>query len=199
MPLTRFRSCMVPLIAAVSIVVVTCIGCAGATTTANAPTSWTVYHGDAAGSGYAPSVTTVDTRSSAWSSPALDGSLYGEPLVASGYVYVATENDTVYALSASSGAVVWSRHIASPVPASSLPCGDISPNVGVTGTPVIDPARREIFVVADELKTGKPTHVLVGLNTASGAIELTRNVDPPGADPASLLQRVLSGHGRFPQ
>jgi polyvinyl alcohol dehydrogenase (cytochrome) len=187
---SRFWSCLMPLIAAISIIGVTGIGCAGASTTAGGPTSWTVYHGDAAGSGYAPSVTAVDTVSPAWNSPALDGSLYGEPLVSSGYVYVATENDTVYALSASTGGVVWSRHIASPVPASSLPCGDISPTVGVTGTPVIDPARHEIFVVADELVSGKPTHVLVGLNSASGAIELTQNVDPPGADPASLLQRT---------
>ena len=71
-------------------------------------------------------------------------------------IYVATENDTVYALSASTGKVVWSRHLATPVPASSLPCGDITPSVGITGTPVIDPARAEIFVVADELAHGQP-------------------------------------------
>jgi polyvinyl alcohol dehydrogenase (cytochrome) len=178
------------LIGGVLLIGVTCIGSAGATITADDPTSWTVYHGDAAGSGYAPSVTGVDTDSPAWSSPALDGSLYGEPLVAAGYVYVATENDTVYALSSSTGAVAWSTHIASPVPASSLPCGDISPTVGVTGTPVIDQSRSEIFVVADELVNGKPAHLLVGLNTTSGAIELTQNVDPPGANPANLLQRT---------
>jgi outer membrane protein assembly factor BamB len=186
----RFWSWMMPLIAAVSLTGATCVGSSGATTTAAVPTSWTVYHGDAAGSGYAPSVTAVDTDSPAWSSPALDGSLYGEPLVSSGYVYVATENDTVYELSASNGAVVWSTHIASPVPASSLPCGDISPTVGITGTPVIDQAKHEIFVVADELVSGKPSHVLVGLNTASGARELTQNIDPSGADPAALLQRT---------
>jgi outer membrane protein assembly factor BamB len=116
--------------------------------------------------------------------------LYGEPLVSSGDVYVATQNDTVYALSATNGAVIWSIHIASPVPASSLPCGDISPTVGITGTPVIDPSRDEIFVVADELVDGKSAHMLVGLNTTSGAIELTQNVDPPGANPAALLQRT---------
>jgi hypothetical protein len=96
----------------------------------------------------------------------------------------------VYALSSSNGAVIWSTHIASPVPASSLPCGDISPTVGITGTPVIDQSRSEIFVVADELVSGSPAHVLVGLNTTSGAIELTQNVDPLGADPAELLQRT---------
>ena len=172
-----------------------------ATRTTSAPTAtvalppsttlnWTVYHGDAAGSGATESVSAVNTSSPAWTSPALDGQLYDEPLVWSGRVYVATENDTVYVLSSSTGVVTWSTHIATPVPASSLPCGDISPTVGTTGTAVIDRSRNEIFVVADELVNGTPAHVLVGLNTTSGAIELTQNVDPPGADPAALLQRT---------
>lgn len=159
-------------------------------TAGDGASSWTVYHGDAAGSGVAESASSVDTSSAAWMSPALDGELYGEPLVASGTVYVATENDSVYALSSSTGAVVWSTHIAVPVPASALPCGDISPTVGITGTPVIDPARNEIFVVADELIHGQPAHMLVGLNARSGTVEVTQDVDPPGADPAALLQRT---------
>jgi outer membrane protein assembly factor BamB len=149
-----------------------------------------VYHGDPAGDGVAAAVSAVDTSAPAWTSPALDGQLYGEPLVSGGRVYVATENDTVYALSAATGAVAWSAHLGSPVPSGSLPCGDISPSVGITGTPVIDPARSEIFVVADELAGGKPAHRLVGLDTASGRIELSQDVDPPGADPAALLQRT---------
>jgi outer membrane protein assembly factor BamB len=149
-----------------------------------------VYHGNPAGSGVANSASAVVTSAPAWTSPALDGELYGEPLTDGADVFVATEDDTVYALSASSGAVIWSTHIASPVPASALPCGDITPTVGITGTPVIDPSRNEIFVVADELVNGAPEHTLVGLSTTSGAIELTQDVDPPGAAPAALLQRT---------
>ena len=152
--------------------------------------SWTVYHHDAAGTGVASSVTAVDTSRRAWTSPALDGHLYGEPLVSAGRIYVATENDTVYALSPATGAVLWSAHLGSPVPAGSLPCGDIAPTVGITGTPVIDPARGEIFVVADELVHGRPAHLLVGLGARTGRTELSQNVDPAGADPAALLQRT---------
>ena len=65
--------------------------------------SWTVYHGDAEGTGVAASVSSVDLSSPAWTSPALDGPLYGEPLASGGQVFVATENDTVYALSAANG------------------------------------------------------------------------------------------------
>ena len=63
----------------------------------------------------------VNLSSPAWTSPTLDGELYGEPLVSGGQVFVATENDTVYALSATTGAVVWSTHLGTPVPSSIAP------------------------------------------------------------------------------
>jgi hypothetical protein len=152
--------------------------------------SWTVYHDSPQGTGVAGPVTAVRTGTRVWTSPALDGELYGEPLVFAGRVYVATENDTVYALSAATGAVAWSAHLGSPVPSTSLPCGDITPTVGITGTPVIDPARAEIFVVADEMVNGNPAHMLTGLATATGKTEMTQDVDPAGADTAALLQRT---------
>ena len=166
------------------------VGIPGASAAAADSSGWTVYHHDVAGSGVASSVSRVDTSVPAWSSPRLDGEIFGEPLGVAGKVYVATENDTVYALSAATGKTVWSRHVGAPVPSQSLPCGNISPTVGITGTPVIDQARSEIFVVADELVNGSPAHILVGLNTASGRIEMTRAVDPAGADRAALLQRT---------
>jgi outer membrane protein assembly factor BamB len=184
-PWPGFALLIAPIIAGAAM-----IGAPARSTAAARTTTWTVYHGDAAGSGVASGVASVDTAARAWTSARLDGALYGEPLIAFGAVFVATENGTVYALSSRTGAVLWSRHIATPVPASALPCGNIAPTVGITGTPVIDPSRHEIFVVADELKDGRPAHVLVGLDTATGAVERTQSVDPPGADPAALLQRT---------
>jgi polyvinyl alcohol dehydrogenase (cytochrome) len=181
------------LLAALSAIWVTAGATAGAASAAPgpaAPTTWTVYHGDPAGTGVAGPVSAVDTRTRAWTSPRLDGQIYGQPLLFGGRVYVATENDTVYALSAATGAVAWSAHLASPVPSGDLPCGDITPTVGITGTPVIDPARDEIFAVADELIRGAPAHVLAGLSAATGQTEMTQDVDPPGVDTAALLQRT---------
>ncbi len=120
----------------------------------------------------------------------MDGQLFGEPLVYAGRIYVATENDTVYALVAATGHVAWSVHLGRPVPAASLPCGDIRPQAGITGTPVIDPARNEIFVVAGVTAGGSSAHRLFGLSTATGRVELSQDVDPPGAVPADLLQRT---------
>ncbi len=157
---------------------------------AAAPLSWTVYHGSAAGTGVASSLRTIDTSRREWTSPELDGQLYGEPLVYADEILVATEHDTVYALSSRNGSVRWRRHLAPPVPSSRLPCGNISPFVGVTGTPVVDPRRNEVFVVADELVRGRPQHRLVGLNALTGALELNQGVDPPRSDPSALLQRT---------
>lgn len=152
--------------------------------------AWTVYHGDPQGDGVSTAGGSVNVSSPAWTSPALDAQLYGEPLVWNGLVYAATENDTVYALSASTGRAVWSTHVGTPMPSSSLPCGDISPTVGITGTPVVDPTRSEVFVVADELVNGRSAHFLIGVDAATGKVELTQNVDPAGSTPSALLQRT---------
>jgi outer membrane protein assembly factor BamB len=156
-------------------------------------TSWTVYHGNALGSGVDNSGVTFSPPNLAWKSPVLDGQVYGEPIEATGRVFVATENNTIYALAANTGVVLWSTHVGTAVPSSDLPCGDISPLVGITGTPVVDTARGEIFAVADEVVNGTPAHYLVGLNIYTGNPELDQAVDPsdPGVNPhANLLQRT---------
>jgi outer membrane protein assembly factor BamB len=151
--------------------------------------NWTVYHHDLRGSGLDTSGTSFSPATLAWTSPSLDGQLYGEPLELAGRAFVATENDTVYALAATTGKVLWSRHLATPVPAGDLPCGNISPTVGITGTPVIDPGRQELFAVAEELAAGTPEHRLVGLNLTTGTLMLNQSVDPPSSTPAAQLER----------
>lgn len=152
--------------------------------------NWTVYHGNLGGSGAAPAGLKLSSVKRAWTSPTLDGNLYGEPLVWDKRVYIATENDTVYALSISSGHIAWHRHLATPVPSGDLPCGNIGPTVGITSTPVIDTARKEIFVVADELVSGRPRHELYGLSAGDGAVKFKQHVDPPGAYTPAILQRA---------
>ncbi len=160
-------------------------------TTPASTSHWTTYHGDALSSGVDTSGARLESPRLAWKSPTLDGDLFGEPLVFGDDVFVATENDTVYALDASNGAIVWSKHVGTPVSASDLPCGDVDPVVGVTGTPVIDTRRGEIFVVADEqVADGGASHHLVGLDIQTGNVELDQVVDPPGSTPLTELQRT---------
>ncbi len=158
--------------------------------TPSSPTQWVVYHAEPDGAGVATESVDLSKPSPGWRSPRLDGAVYGEPLEAAGRVIVATEDDTVYALAADSGRVLWSTHLGTPVPAQDLPCGNIAPTVGITGTPVIDLSRSEVFAVADELVDGRPSHRLVGIDLYTGKVHLERVVDPPGVDTAAILQRT---------
>jgi outer membrane protein assembly factor BamB len=120
----------------------------------------------------------------------LDGADYGQPLVYQGTVYVATENDTVYAISASNGAVRWSVHVGTPArlsvvdnaPTLSSGCGDIDP-LGITGTPVIDPTSDELLAV-EETEVGgngwaQIQHWLVAISLGGHRELWHRQVDPP--------------------
>ncbi|TMC00534.1 MAG: hypothetical protein E6J40_01840, partial [Chloroflexi bacterium] len=104
-------------------------------------TGWTTYHKDNTRNGFDASAAAFPAGGSPtvqWTSPALDGTLYAEPLALNGRVYAATENNSIYALDETTGAQVWAAHIASSVsdPASAVGCGNINP-VGITSTPVI--------------------------------------------------------------
>jgi outer membrane protein assembly factor BamB len=154
---------------------------------------WPTYLGDAARSGLLRGTGTASQGASQqprydWSTPGLDGQVYASPIVAGGLVLVATENDTVYAFDAVRGTNRWTRHLGQPVAASSLPCGDIQPVSGVTGTPVADPVRGLVYVVAFERRGGRAQHVLYTLDLASGSGD-GRVVDPPGASPLTHQQR----------
>ena len=99
------------------------------------------------------------------SSCAVDGHLYAQPLYASSLtdgsrirnvVFVATEHDSVYAFDADAIPCeqVWMRSFldesmgTTPIPASDVPGSDISPEIGITGTPVIDRTSGTLYVVA---------------------------------------------------
>ena len=156
--------------------------------------AWTTYHHDGARTGVDPDSTSPVTPTQAWQSLALDGALYGEPVVYGSRVYVATENDTVYALAAGSGAIVWQRHLGTPVDQSVIPCGgDIQP-VGITSTPVIDPSTGRIYVVADTWdgsNAASVEHELYALNLSDGSVAVGPvPVDPPGSTHTDQLQRT---------
>jgi PQQ-like domain len=108
-----------------------------------ATSGWPTYQHDAGRSGLDPNEASVTTVSAGWNTQ-LDEKMYAQPLVAGSLVYAATENDTVYALDVTTGAVVWQQHLAAPARLSQLPCGNIDP-YGITGTPVIDTANGVLY------------------------------------------------------
>ena len=152
---------------------------------AKSDADWPGYHRDAArlGQGAGGSFTAVDV---AWTSGALDGDVYAEPIVARGLVIVATERNSMYALDAKTGSTIWHTTFGAPVDASTLPCGNIRPVTGITGTPVADPAAGLVYAVAFE----QPAHhELYALDVATGAVKFHRTVDAPGADPKVHQER----------
>jgi hypothetical protein len=87
---------------------------------------------------------------------------------------------------AGAAAVLWTRHLATPVTAG-LPCGNISPS-GITGTPVADPATGRLWVVTF---TAQPTyqHALWELDLATGRTRWQRPIDVSGSDPRAQQER----------
>jgi outer membrane protein assembly factor BamB len=82
--------------------------------------------------------------------------------------------------------VQWRTNVGTPVPLSSLPCGNIDP-LGITGTPVYDAATGLIFAVAE---VSGPQHILVGIDALTGKVRVRRSVDPQGIDIATHQQRA---------
>ena len=100
----------------------------------------------------------------------VDGLVYAQPLIYNGSVYVATEHDSVYAFS--EGGPSWKVSLlpagATTVPNGDVNCGQITPEIGITATPVIDPATNTIYVVAMSKEAGGYVHRLHALDTATG-------------------------------
>jgi hypothetical protein len=146
---------------------------------------WSIYHHDNAHTGY--TATESDPR---WLLPAwttnLDGAVYAEPLVIGGRVIVATEGDTIFSLDADTGQVQWHITVGHPVPMSTLNCGGNIDLLGITGTPVYDPASGLVFAVAEV--TG-PRHLLVGVDVHSGRIRVQRLVDVPAMNPPRIYEQ----------
>jgi hypothetical protein len=90
-------------------------------------------------------------------------------------VYVVTENDSIYAFSANSGRQFW--HVSAlgqgETPSDDHGCSQISPQIGITDTPVIDkgngPSGAIYFVAMTKDSSGNYHQRLHALNLTSGA------------------------------
>jgi hypothetical protein len=107
--------------------------------------------------------------------PRFSGHVYAQPLywqppgASSGLLIVATEDDTVQAIDARSGNVVWARMLGRPVALAIQPCGNIDP-LGITGTPVIDQKSQAVYLDAMIAEASGPRHQIFALSLKDGAI-----------------------------
>jgi hypothetical protein len=156
----------------------------------------TTYHNDNLRSGQnlhetvlTPALVQMSTFGKLFSQP-VDGQIYAQPLVLANLfiagkgthtvVYVATENDSVFAFdgnsnTGSNASPLWQVSFINPalgittVPASDLETDAIYPQVGITGTPVIDPNNGTLYVVAATKENGTYVQRLHALSVTTGA------------------------------
>jgi hypothetical protein len=147
----------------------------------------------------------------------VDGAIYGQPLWVAGLnvngvshnvVFVATEHDSLYAFDADAAPCnqLWTVNLIdishggssgeTPVPAGltgylvGRGAGDLAPEVGVTGTPVIDPASGTLYVVSKSVNSGQ-TSFYQRLH----AIDLTTGNEKPGSPTAIAASYPGAGDG----
>src|ERR1035437_7179223 len=132
----------------------------------------------------------------------VDGQVYAEPLYVPGVsipgqgthnvVYVATENDTVYAFDGDAvGPPLWQTSLlpqgATAIPSSDTGCIIPQPEIGIPSTPVIDPVTQTIYVVAAS-KEG--TNYVQRLH----ALDITTGLEQPGS-PIVIQAQVTAPPG----
>jgi outer membrane protein assembly factor BamB len=149
-----------------------------------------------------------------------DGQVYAEPLYVSNVainssihnvVYVVTEHDSVYAFDADNGDTLWKSTVLLPneVPSTNATCGLVSPEIGITSTPIIDLTTGQnglIYVVSASQDENQAYHqrlhaldLTTGFESIGGPVELSGKYPGTGDgsqdgyvifDPAQYLQRA---------
>src|SRR5438105_3621633 len=94
-----------------------------------------------------PQLVSGGTFGQLWSTP-VDGQVYAQPLLGNGNLLIATENNKVYALDPATGAMRWPAplNLGTPWNPADVGCGDLTPSIGVTSTPVIDPTTNTAYL-----------------------------------------------------
>jgi lectin family protein/ASPM-SPD-2-Hydin domain-containing protein/putative pyrroloquinoline-quinone-binding quinoprotein len=117
-----------------------------------------------------PSVVTGGTFGQLFS-VSVNGQVYAQPLVSQGTLLVVTETNDLYGLDPETGAARWHRgDLGTPFDAASaLGCNDLTPSIGITGTPVIDAATNTAFLFAKVVQGGVTKILAHAVDVATGA------------------------------
>jgi hypothetical protein len=168
------RSRLVKAAVAGGIAALLCLACGAAPAQPNV----TTYHYDNNRTGWNPNETAL-TQSNVSNSTfgllqtvSLDDQVDAQPLIVNNetinggqhnVVYVATENNSVYAIDAQSGQVLLQTNLGAPV-SWPLGCGNNGPEVGINSTPVIDTSTGVLYVIAYTLQNNTPMYYIHALS-----------------------------------
>lgn len=110
-----------------------------------------------------------------------DGHVYAQVLYSAGLaigggkhnvIFVATEHNSVYAYDADTGSLYWQVNLGPSVPSSDINTPNMPVEIGITSTPVIDPAGQTLYCVAATKENGKYLYRLHALELATGQEKL---------------------------
>lgn len=168
------RKRLIPVIASVLLVVATAVIAVPLTraradeitiSQGNARTGW-----DQSEPGLSPATLKSGTFGQLFATQ-LSGQVYAQPLVVGNSLIVVTEQDDVYSLNAQAGTVNWKLSLGPSWPSGVLGCGDLTPDIGSTSTPVYDPATGDVYltaVVNDGPSLYQPHVYFVAVNAQTG-------------------------------
>ncbi len=102
-----------------------------------------------------PQLVSGGTFGALWSTT-VEGEVYAQPLLDNGTLLVATENNKVYGLDPATGALRWPAplNLGTPWNPLDISCGDLTPSIGVTATPVIDPTTNTAYLTHKTYASG---------------------------------------------
>src|SRR5579872_3299 len=173
---------------------VACLLLAALTPLSAAATDYTTYHFDNARDGWNNAETRLNQTTvrtlQRIGDYALDGEVDAQPLYSRGVAYVVTESDTLYAVDPRLG-VRWQRHFGTAVSDRYVNnCRATAPVIGIASTPVIDPSRNTLYLIAYTVSGGKPVYTLHAVDTASGSDERSADISPYVHDTGAHRQRA---------
>ncbi|MFL6117818.1 MAG: cell wall-binding repeat-containing protein [Catenulispora sp.] len=84
----------------------------------------------------------------------VDGQVYAQPIMAGDVLVAVTENNSVYGLDPATGAKAWQTNLGPAWPASAISCGDLTPNIGITSSPVYDAATGTVYMTSKTYSGG---------------------------------------------
>jgi iron transport multicopper oxidase len=139
-------------------------------------------HADPDGSGWypdapglSPAIVTGGTFGKLFSA-SVTGQVYAQPLVDDDTVLVATEGDVAYGLDPRDGTQRWKTGLGTPWDPANLGCADLTPAIGVTGTPVVDSATGIEYVVAKTALPANPSRAAYTMH----ALDVVTGAEQPG-------------------
>jgi Bacterial Ig-like domain (group 1)/PQQ enzyme repeat len=138
----------------------------------------------------------------------VDGYIQAQPLYMYGLsinggthnvVFVATMNNSVYAIDADTSAQLWQVNLGTPVPSATEGCSGVTGfnQIGILSTPVIDPATNTMYLTAKTYGTGSgpaayslhALDVTTGLEKFGGPVSITATIGTLTFTPLNYIQR----------